>query len=76
MTDASNILIYQTEDGKTKIQTRLENETVWLSQSQMSELFQKELEKWKVAANNAAKDKKYAADIKEFGADSGGVVDY
>ena len=38
----SNILIYQTEDGATKIETRLENETVWLTQAQMSELFQKE----------------------------------
>jgi hypothetical protein len=38
---ASNFLIYQTEDGKTKIETRLENETVWLTQEQMSELFQK-----------------------------------
>jgi hypothetical protein len=39
--DNSNLLIYQTEDGKTKIETRLENETVWLTQEQMSELFQK-----------------------------------
>lgn len=37
----SNILIYQTEDGKTKIETRLENETIWLTIDQMSELFQK-----------------------------------
>lgn len=37
----SSILIYQTEDGKTKIQTRLENETVWLTIDQMAELFQK-----------------------------------
>ncbi len=37
----SNILIYQTEDGKTKIETRLENETVWLTQQQMADLFQK-----------------------------------
>lgn len=37
----SNILIYQTEDGQTKIQTRLEDETVWLTIEQMSELFQK-----------------------------------
>lgn len=37
----SNILIYQTEDGKTKIETRLEDETVWLTIEQMSELFQK-----------------------------------
>ena len=38
----SEIIIYQTEDGQTKIQTRLENETVWLSQIQMSALFQRE----------------------------------
>jgi len=37
----SNILIYQTEDGQTKIQTRLEKETVWLTQAQLCELFQK-----------------------------------
>lgn len=37
----SNIIIYQTEDGKTRIETRLENETVWLTQAQMAELFQK-----------------------------------
>ncbi len=38
----SEIIIYQTEDGETKIQTRLENETVWLTQGQMSELFQRD----------------------------------
>lgn len=37
----NQILIYQTEDGKTKIETRLENETVWLTIEQMAELFQK-----------------------------------
>jgi len=37
----SNILIYQTDDGKTKIETRLEDETVWLTQAQICELFQK-----------------------------------
>jgi hypothetical protein len=36
----SEILLYSTEDGKAKIEVRLENETVWLSQSQMVELFQ------------------------------------
>lgn len=41
MNSNSQILIYQASDGKTKIQTRLENETVWLSIDQMSELFQK-----------------------------------
>jgi len=38
----SEILLYQTEDGQTKIDVRLEDETVWLSQTQMGELFQKE----------------------------------
>lgn len=38
---SSEILIYQTEEGLTKIQTRLENETVWLTQAQMVELFGK-----------------------------------
>lgn len=37
----SNIIIYQTEDGKTKIETLLEDETVWLTQAQLCELFQK-----------------------------------
>jgi hypothetical protein len=37
----SEILLYQTEDGQTKIDVRLEDETVWLSIDQMSQLFQK-----------------------------------
>ncbi|AHJ12633.1 virulence RhuM family protein [Sulfurospirillum multivorans] len=41
-TPTSNILIYQSEDGKTKIETRLENETVWLNIEQMAELFQRD----------------------------------
>nr|MBL0702030.1 virulence RhuM family protein [Desulfobacterales bacterium] len=36
----SQILIYQTEGGQTKIDVRLENETVWLTQKLMAELFQ------------------------------------
>ena len=36
----NKIIIYQTEDGQTQIDVRLENETVWLTQSQMAELFQ------------------------------------
>jgi len=34
------LIIYQTDEGKTKIEVRLENETVWLNQKSMSELFQ------------------------------------
>ena len=34
------IIIYQTADGQTQLDVRLENETVWLTQAQMAELFQ------------------------------------
>lgn len=40
MENISSIILYQTEDGITKIDVRLENETVWLTQAQMVELFQ------------------------------------
>ena len=42
MSDNNRIIMYQTEDGLTKIDVTLENETVWLSQDQMAELFQRE----------------------------------
>jgi hypothetical protein len=48
----SQILLYQTEDGETKIQTRLENETVWLTQAQMAELFGKDRTVIKKHINN------------------------
>lgn len=38
----SEILIYQNTDGDIKIDVRLEEETVWLSQSQMGQLFDKD----------------------------------
>jgi len=42
MKNNSEIILYQTENGQTKLEVRLENETVWLTQQQMSELFQRE----------------------------------
>jgi phosphoribosylaminoimidazolesuccinocarboxamide synthase len=36
----NQIVIYQSEDGQTQVDVRLENETVWLTQAQMVELFQ------------------------------------
>ena len=36
----SEIILYQTEDGSTRIQCRFENETLWLTQVQVAELFQ------------------------------------
>jgi len=38
--EENKIIIYQTEDGQTQIDVRLENDTVWLTQAQMVELFQ------------------------------------
>ena len=35
----NDIVIYQSEDGLTKIEVKFENETVWLTQQQMAELF-------------------------------------
>ena len=39
MKEKNNIVIYQLEDGKTKIDVKLEDETVWLSQQQMADLY-------------------------------------
>ena len=39
---SDKIVIYQTPDGNTKIDVRLENDTVWLTQKQMEFLFQKD----------------------------------
>lgn len=40
MQTPSEFILYQTEDGRTRIQCRFENETIWLSQIQVAELFQ------------------------------------
>ena len=38
----SDLILYQTEDGRTRIQCRFEDETVWLSLNQMADLFQRD----------------------------------
>ena len=40
MEQKSEILIYQSQNGNTKVDVRLENETVWLNQYQLADLFQ------------------------------------
>ena len=42
MENNNQIIIYQTADNQTQIDVRLENETVWLTQVQMADLFQKD----------------------------------
>ena len=39
MENKSQLIIYQTEDGKTKLEVRLEHESIWLTQAAMAELF-------------------------------------
>jgi len=39
----SEFILYQTEDGRTRIQCRFENESIWLSQALIGELFQKDV---------------------------------
>lgn len=38
--ECGKILIYQTDNGQTNIEVKIEDDTVWLTQQQMSELFQ------------------------------------
>ena len=48
----SEIVIYQTEDGTTKIDVRMEDETVWLTQAQMADLFQSTKQNISLHINN------------------------
>ena len=42
MNDFGELIIYQTEDGVTKLSVNMKNETVWLSLDQMAEFFQRD----------------------------------
>ena len=54
--EENQIIIYQTEDGQTQIDVRLENETVWLTQAQMVELFQTTKQNVSLHLNNLYKE--------------------
>lgn len=64
----NQIIMYQTEDGKMKIDVRLEDETVWLTQQQMAELFQTTKQNISLHINNCFKEGelKQAAVVKEY----------
>lgn len=66
--DKSEIIIYQTEDGDTKIDVRMEDETVWLTQTQMADLFQTTKQNVSLHINNAIKvgEIKPSATVKEY----------
>ena len=56
MKEEQKIVIYQTSDGKTQIDVRLEDETVWLNVAQMASLFAKEESNVRRHVSNAFKD--------------------
>ena len=66
--DENKIVIYQTEDGQTQIDVRLENETVWLTQAQMVELFQTTKQNVSLHAGNVLKESELEqeATVKEY----------
>ena len=64
----SPVLLYQTSDGQTRLEVRLENETVWLSQGQMAELFQTSIPNVSMHIRNvfAEDELQEAATVKDF----------
>ncbi len=67
--DDSDIMIYSTEDGSIKIQVHLVDETVWLTQDQMSELFGKSKSTINEHIKNIYEEKELETDLtmKKFG---------
>ncbi len=64
----TEIILYRSEDGTIKIDTRMEDETVWLSQAQMVELFQTTKQNISLHINNCFKEGELepAAVVKEY----------
>ena len=64
----SEIILDQTEDGQTRVQVRLEQETVWLTQKLMAELFQTSIPNVSMDIRNVFAKGELKADsvVKEF----------
>ena len=62
------ILLYQTEDGKTRLEVRFQQETVWLSQAQIAELFTTTKQNVSLHLKNIFKEKELDENsvVKEF----------
>ena len=58
----TNILIYQTEKGNTKIDVRLENETVWMTQKAIAELYQSTKQNISLHIKNIFEEKEFDED--------------
>ena len=61
--EENKIIIYQTEDGQTQIDVRLEDETVWLSANQMAALFGRDEKTVRKHINNVFSDQEVPKDI-------------
>ena len=64
----SEVILYQTEDGKSRLQVRFSGETVWLTQNQMAELFQTTKQNVSLHIKNIFAEKELSEDsvVKEF----------
>ncbi len=64
----SQLILYQTKDGRTRLEVRMDKDTVWLSQNQMAELFQTTKQNVSLHVNNifAEGELERAATVKEF----------
>ena len=60
--DNTEIIFYQTDDGRTKIDVRMEDETVWLTQAAMAELFDRDRTVIGRHISNAIEDGEIAAE--------------
>ena len=68
MSEKHEIVIYQTPDGRAKIDVRMEGETLWLTQAQMLELFQTTKQNISLHVNNIFKERELdpLATVKEY----------
>ncbi|HLG14424.1 MAG TPA: hypothetical protein VJH03_07980 [Blastocatellia bacterium] len=62
------VLLYQTRDGATRLEVRMEHETVWLTENQMAELFQTSIPNVSMHIRNAFAEGELqqAATVKDF----------
>src|SRR5512136_2770341 len=64
----SEVILYQTEDGKSRLQVRFSGETVWLTQNQLAELFQTTKQNVSLHIKNIFAEKELSEEsvVKEF----------
>lgn len=68
MDDKPQIILYQTEDGKTRVEVRFEHENVWLTQKLMAELFGTTKQNISIHLQNIFKEQELSQDsvVKDF----------